>query len=101
MLPTQPLIAYAGHVNSFAHIKPTIDVDERWIFCGGDDGILRAWDIRTGRSLMSASPLHVDAGLLPCDSRRSISWRQVTYLDDFDSILTGSESGVAGMTMRR
>jgi WD40 repeat protein len=104
---TQPLLSYAGHVNTFSHIKPTVDADEQWLFCGGEDGLMRTWDVRHGNLIMSASPIPPDGAVASSSSMRSSSqarrsaWKHVLYIDQLETLLAGSDVGVAAMTMHR
>ena len=77
--------------------------DGRWLMAGDDRGVVRVWEVRTGkmvkeivgvrgRSLMQLERSEAQV-------RRAGVVQHVVWLDEYQSMLVGSESGIACYTL--
>lgn len=95
---TAPLLCFSGHANSFTPIRPFVHESatssgEQWLFCGGEDGRARAWNLRESKPILDAEPLRTPP------LQRRIAWKHAAYIDEFRTLLCASELGVAALTL--
>jgi hypothetical protein len=51
-----PLHTLHGHSNAYSRLRGCVDDDEERVWMCGDDGVVRCWDILTGRLLARSTP---------------------------------------------
>jgi len=122
-----PLLSFPAHVNSYSVIHPCLSACESWLFSGGADGVVRAWETRAATLIFEKCPIHthrdgrpiLDGATQPSApmtasasastaarnrhrTKAPVSiWNHVCYMDEFDTLLAASNDGVAALTLTR
>lgn len=52
----RPVVAYGEHVNQYTHLSFTLAQDYSLLIAGGQDKLLRIWDLRSGQLLQQLRP---------------------------------------------
>jgi WD40 repeat protein len=79
---------FDGHDNSHTVLRGCVDDQERFLFAGGQDGIMRAWSLRTSHLLMANKSLI---------SERVGTPRVLSWLPEGPSLVIGTENGAFAM----
>jgi hypothetical protein len=84
----RPKQRFLGHDNSHSMLRGCVDNRERFLFAGGEDGVVRAWCLRSARLLMAnSSLLSLGAG-----TPQVLSW-----LPEGPSLVVGTKNGAFSM----
>jgi len=96
----RPTMAYEGHQNSHSVVRPVLDHEERVLYACGVDGVLRGWDVESGRRIAETrfKKFNPKRDITACLSRvpRSMVDKQV---DKLPVMLSVSKSPLMFLTL--
>ena len=99
--PVAPVLTFSHHTNAFERYTPCMDSNETYVYCGGRNGKVRSWAIQTGELLMDQQVIdRRDGQSSSSSSSSSLPFlRHLLSLDNFSSILAGSELGLSSLNL--